>query len=441
MNKYLRKCVQVGVLGFCAHTVIFSTAVAPSYAAEDKSEKVSAKVGKPLKKARDSMTAKKWQEALAAIKEAQAIADKTPTEEAIINEMLAYIQINLKDYSGAAATYEKMLAANQFKPEDVPKRLQSISQLYLSVKNYPKSIQYAERYLKENGADLEILRQVGETYYLANDFPKAEATAQTLLQTAQKKGLKAKEEWLKLLLSAQYKQDKKSEIVQTLERLLVSYPSDQYWSNMFTYANDSSFSDRQIIIYLRLMHARGLMDTTEYIEMSELSLAVNNPGDAKAFLEEGFAKGKLGVGAQKDRETKLLNLAKQQAAEDVASLPALEKEALTKPNGEALVRIGEAYLGHGQYQNAIKAFEQGLKKGGIRNQDDVHINTGFAHLKQGEKDKAIKSFQAVPATSKLALVSRLYAIHANSPAPAAAAPAAPAAPATPAATKAAPKKS
>lgn len=413
MNNYLRKCIQVGVLGFSAHTLVFNPFVAPAFAAE-KTEKVSAKVGKPLKKARELMVAKKWPEALAQTREVAAIADKTPSEEAIVNEMLAYIMMNLKDYAGAAATYEKMLAANQFKPEEVPKRQLSLSQLYLSAKNYPKSIQYGEAYLKTNSADLEVLRQVGETYYLNNDFAKTEILAQTLLQTAQKQNVPVKEEWLKLLLSAQYKQDKKSAIVATLERLLASYPSDQYWSNVFIYASDSSFSDRQIMIYLRLLHERGLMDTHDFIEMAELALAVNSPGDAKAYLEEGFKLGKLGAGEQKTRETKLLTLAKQQAAEDVATLGALEKEALAKPTGEALIKIGEAYLGHGQFHSAINAFEQGLKKGGIRNPDDIYINTGFAHLKLGEKDKAIQAFQSVPAGSKLALMARLWAIHAAS---------------------------
>ncbi len=328
--------------------------------------------------------------------------------------MLSYIMMNLKDYAGAVAVYETMLAKNQFAPADVPKRVLTVSQLYFSLKNYPKSIQYGERYLKENGADLEVQRQIAEAYYLQNNFAKSEEATQTLLKTAQQKGVAVKEDWLKLLLSAQYKQDKKKEIVGTLERLLLSFPSDQYWSNVFTYANDSTFSDRQIITYLRLMHARNLMGHDEFVEAAELSLAVNNPGDAKAFLEDGFAKGKLGVGAAKDREVKLLNLAKKQAAEDVGLLPSLEKEAAAKAEGEPLVRIGEAYLGHGQYQNAINALTKGLAKGGVKSADDVRINTGIAYLGLKKKDEAIKEFKAVPATSKMALLARLWAIHAAS---------------------------
>lgn len=410
---HMRKYLLIGLLSFCSQAVIFTSAVNVAQAAE-KTEKVSAKVGKPLKKARDLMAQKKWKEALAATQEVAAMPGKTPTEEAIVNETLAYCMMNLKDNAGAVAVYEKMLAANQFKLEDVPKRHLTVSQLHLSLKNYPKSIQYAQLYLKQNSEDLEVQRLLAETYYLNNDFVNSEATTQTLLKTAKQKGVPITEEWLKLLLSAQYKQDKKAEIVSTLERLLVDFPNAQYWSNMFTYAADSSFSDRQIMMYLRLMHARDLMTQNEYIEMAELALATNSPGDAKTYLEEGFSKGKLGTGEQKDREIKLLNLAKKQAAEDIASLPSLEQEAATKPTGEALVKIGEAYLGHGQYQNAINAFSKGLQKGGIKNQDDVHINMGTAYLALNKKGEAIQAFKVVAANSKLALMSRLWTIHAGS---------------------------
>ena len=416
VTKHFRTFLQVGLISICSYAVVSVGTSVPAYAAAKAAEtqQVSAKVGKPLKKARELMAAKKWKEALAQTKEAEAITGKTPAEDAVINEMLAYCMMNLKDYAGAAATYEKMLAANQFKPEEVSKRLLTISQLYFSLKNYAKTIQYSERYLKDNANDLEVMRQVAEAYYLQNNFARSEQATQALIKAAKQKGTAVQEDWLKLLLSAQYNQDKQKDIITTLEALLTSYPSDQYWSNMFKYASDSTFTDRQIITYLRLMHAKGLMGQSEYVEVAELALATTNPGDAKFFLEDGFAKGKLGVGATKDREVKLLALAKKQAAEDVAVLPSLEKEALSKPTGEALVKIGEAYLGHGQYQNAINAFTKGLAKGGIKIQDDVNINLGIAYIGLNKKDEALKAFKSVPATSKLALLSRLWAIHAAS---------------------------
>lgn len=413
-NKMIR-LLRVAVLGVCSCVAIAPLVSQHAFAAKAaETQQVSAKVGKPLKKAQELMAAKQWKEALAKTKEVAAMEGKNPAEEAIINEMLAYSMMNLKDYSGAVNVYETMLAAGQFKPEDVPKRVLTMSQIYFALKNYPKSIQYGERYLKDAGTDLEVLRQVAQAYFLQNDLAKTEVYTQRLIDTAKKQGKPVEEDWLKLLMSSQHKQNKKVEVIATLERLLASYPNDQYWSDMFTYLlQGSSFSDGENIIYLRLVQQANMLQPDEYIELAELSLAITNPGEAKAILEEGFTKGVLGKGESKDRDLKLLAMARTQAAEDLNSLPSIEKEAAAKPTGEALVKVGEAYLGHGKYENAIAAFTKGLAKGGIKNKDETNLNLGIAYLRLNKSAEAIQAFNAVPATSKLALMSRLWVIQAG----------------------------
>jgi tetratricopeptide (TPR) repeat protein len=414
-TKEMVRFLRIAVLGICSCMAIAPLVSQSAFAAKAaETQQVSAKVGKPLKKAREFMDAKQWKEALAKTKEVAAIQGKNPTEEAIVNEMLAYCMMNLKDYAGAVGVYETMLAAGQFKQEDVPKRILTMSQIYFALKNYPKSIQYGERYLKEAGADLEVLRQVSQAYYLQNDFAHAGEYTQRLIDAAQKQGKPAEEDWLKLLMSTQHKQNKKTEVVATLERLLASYPNEQYWSDMFTYLlQGSSFSDGENIIYLRLVQKANLLQPGEYVELAELSLAVTNPGEAKAILEEGFTKGVLGKGESKDRELKLLAMARIQAAEDLTLLPSIEKEAAAKPTGEALVKVGEAYLGHGKYENAIAVFTKGLAKGAVKNKDEANINLGIAYLRLNKSAEAIKAFNSVPVSSKLALMSRLWVIQAG----------------------------
>lgn len=414
--NFFRRSLHVGLISLCSCVAFSSISMPQAFAAKNTNEtqQVSAKVGKPLQQARKLMDEKKWKEAIAKTKEVQAIANKTPLEEALINEMLAYCMINLKDYAGAVAIYETMLAGNQFKAEDIPKRILTMSQIYFSLKNYPKSITYGERYLKEVGADLDVMRQVSQAYYLQNNFVRAEDYAKNLIASAKKQGKPVQENWLQLLLSSQHKQNKKSEMVSTLELMLASYPSDAHWSDMFMHVlSDTTFSDRQSIIFLKLVQKTNLMEPNEYIELAELSLAVANPGDAKLILEEGFNKGVIGKGESKDRELKLLGLARAQAAEDIKTLPTIEKEAATKPTGEALLKIGEAYLGHSQYENAIAAFNKGIAKGGIKMQDEAYINIGIAYLGLKKPEEAIKAFKSVPDTSKLARLSRLWVIHAG----------------------------
>ena len=413
-NKMIR-LLRVAVLGVCSCVALSPLVSLHAFAAKAaETQQVSAKVGKPLKKAQELMAAKQWKEALAKTKEVAAMEGINPAEQAIINEMLAYCMMNLKDYAGAVGVYETMLAAGQFKAEDVPKRVLTMSQIYFALKDYPKSIQYGERYLKEAGADLEVMRQISQAYYVQNDFAHAEVYTQRLIDTAKKQGKPVEEDWLKLLMSTQHTQNNKTEVVATLEHLLASFPNDQYWSDMFTYLlQGSSFSDGENIIYLRLVQQANLLQPDEYVELAELSLATTNPGEAKAVLEEGFTKGVLGKGESKDRDLKLLAMARTQAAEDLAGLPSIEKEAAAKPTGEALVKVGEAYLGHGKYESAIAAFTKGLAKGGIKNKDETAINLGIANLRLNKSADAIKAFNTVPVSSKLALMSRLWSIQAG----------------------------
>ncbi len=414
-NKKVLRLLRIALLGVCSSMAIAPLVSQPVFAAKAaETQKVSSKVGKPLKQARELMDAKKWKEALAKTREAAAVEGKNSTEDALINEMLAFCMINLKDYASAVAVYETMLAGGQFKKEDEPKRVLTMSQIYFSLKNYPKSIELGERYLKVASGDLDVIRQVSQAYYLQNNFAKAGEYAQRLIDSAKKQGKPVEEDWLQLLMSCQHKQNKKVEVVATLEQLLAAFPNEKYWSDMFTYLlQGSSFSDRQNIIYLHLVKQANMLQPDEYVELAELSLAVTNPGDAKAILEEGFSKGLLGKNQSKDRDLKLLSMAKTQAAEDLKLLPSIEKEASAKPTGDALVKVGEAWLGHGQYENAIAALSKGLTKGGIKVQDETNINIGIAYLGLNKPAEAIKSFNSVPASSSLALMSRLWVIQAK----------------------------
>ena len=67
-------------------------------------EKISAKVGKPLKAAQDAIQAKNWDAANAAIAEANALEGKTPYETYMTNEMAWYVLLQQKKYPEAEAT-------------------------------------------------------------------------------------------------------------------------------------------------------------------------------------------------------------------------------------------------------------------------------------------------------------------------------------------------
>ncbi|MEY4590202.1 MAG: hypothetical protein RL497_2278 [Pseudomonadota bacterium] len=404
----MRKALQGALITLASATAVVALLPNTALAAKSAGE-VSAKVGKPLQEAKDLMAAKKFKEAIGKVKEADAMPDKKPVEETLINEMLSYLYLQTKDYTSALNVYESMLAKNQFAPGDVNKRILTMSQLYLSMKNYPKSLQYAERYLKEVGQDAEVSRQIAQTYYIQNDFAKTADLASKYIKASANSAKPPSEDWYKLWMSSLFKQNKTTEAADVQEQVLGMYPSQSYWEDMFKYVQkESSFNDRQNIIMYRLMDAVAIAKGPVLKDAAELSLASGNPGDAKYFLEKGINSGEL----KDEREKKLLAKSTSDAAADLPMLASIEKEAAGKPTGEPLVKIAEGYLGHRQYEKAIEAFTKGLAKGKISFQDETTVNLGIAYLGAKKQAEAIKTFKSVPATSKVARLSRLWASYA-----------------------------
>ena len=282
-----------------------------------------------------------------------------------------------------------------------------MSQGYLYIKNYPKALTYSEMYLKEVGPDAAISMQIAQIYMVQKDNAKAADYAGKHIKAAAAAGKPASEDWYKVWKSAIYQQNKIPEYTDALEQTLAAYPTADYWAEMITYVNkESAFNDRQALIQMRLIDAVGLATEKTYIAMAELSLAAANPGDAKAALEKGMAKGLI----KGEREKKLLAKATADATGELASLASIEKQAAAGANGEALVKVGEGYLGQSQFDKAVELISKGLTKGGVSFKDEATLNLGIAYLGAKKQADAIKAFKSVPASSKVARLSRLWAI-------------------------------
>ena len=89
------------VLGVTTALLLPATAMAQ--------QKVGPAVGKFLKTAQDAIQRKKWDQALAAIKQAQAVEPKTAFEQYKINELLWYVYLQQGKNLDAARLLEQQM--------------------------------------------------------------------------------------------------------------------------------------------------------------------------------------------------------------------------------------------------------------------------------------------------------------------------------------------
>ncbi len=389
-------------------------------AGEPAGPSIGPKVGKPMKAAQDAMKAKNWPEALAKVKEAQAIEGKTPFEEYQINEFLGYILINQKDFAGAAAAFEKNVNSGQVPAAELTNKLKTVAQLTFQTKQYAKSADYAGRYLKASPGDTDMQVLLAQAYYLQKNYKQAIDGINPAIAATERAGKKPDENWLLLLMRSNYELNDAAGISTSLEKLVRHYPKPEYWDGLLATMRKGSGeaagsqSDRLNLGLYRLMQETGTLKRAEdYVEMGQLAIEAGVPGEAQTVIEAGFANKVLENG-DKARNERVLAAAKKQVAEDRAALAQLDKEARASATGQADVAVGQAYLSYGQYDQAIEALSRGIKEGSLLLPDEAQISLGIAYLKKGQKDQAQAAFKAVKADSQWARLAGLWSLRASS---------------------------
>ena len=391
----------------------------PAAAADDKSKgpTVSRDLAKPLKAAQDALNAKKYPDAIAKLKEAEANPKKTPYDEHIINELSAVAYARTGNYAEAEKAFEAQVNDGFLQQSEIPQRVKAVAQLNYQLKNYDKAIEYGNRAIKGGFADEDINIVVGQSYYLKGDWKGTLKFEEGLVDSDIKAGRTPKDQALQLILSSCVKMEDADCETKALEKLVAYYPKPDYWKQLlYTMAQDKATnqSDRTTLQLYRLMsEVDVLARPDEYTEMAQLAIEQGSPGEAVKILEKGFQKGVFADQRTKDKNQRLLDSAKKTAATDEASLPKTEKDADASPTGDKDVGVGFAYLGYGQYDKASDLLSKGLSKGGVKSEPEARLLLGIAQLKAGHKDEAVKTFHAVKGDPSLERLANLWSLHAK----------------------------
>lgn len=375
-------------------------------------EKLTAReqVGRPVQAAEQLLKQKRPKEALAKLREADAVPGKTAYEVYVIEGTRAVAMLDSGDYPGTIKALEAVLATGIVPPAEALKRVETLVQLNYQIKNYAGAIAYGERYDKEGGTEQGPRLLMAQAYYLQEDFAGAARTSRALIQQDQRAGRKTGESLLQLLASSEFKNKNEAGYRDALKLLVANYPKKEYWRDLLSSVQrQPGFADRLALDLDRLMAATDTLETqAQYMEAAQLALQAGLPGDAKALLDKGYAAGVLGKGAGAERQQRLAVLASKQSEEDIKTLPQLAQEADAAPNGLAWVTLGEAYASYRRDDDAIAAFEKGLKKGGLKHPEDVKLHLGIACLRAGKKDKAEAALGAVAGTEGARELAQLW---------------------------------
>jgi hypothetical protein len=415
--------VTVRLLAAAAASAILLSAGLSSpvaHAADQKSDKaaekkVSKSASKPLKAAKDAADAKKYPEALDKLKEADALPDKTPYDQHVINELFGFVYVHTQQYPEAAKALEAGLSDGFLEEGEISNRLKALAQVNYQIKNYDKAIEFGNRIIKAGQGDDDMVTLVSQAYYIKGDYKGTLAFVNEYNDAQIKAGKTPKEQSLNLALSSCLKLDDNACATKALERMVAFYPKPDYWQNLlYSLFQQEGQTDKSLLqVYRLAAEVDVLKRPDDYIEYAQLAMDAGSPGEAQSILEKGMAKNVFTDPKLADRNKRLLDNAKKQAEADRASLDKIAKDAAAGKSGDKDVSIGLAYISYKQYDKAVEAITRGLSKPGVQNMGEANLLLGIAQLGAGHKEEAQKAFNAVKGDPKLERIANLWSLHAR----------------------------
>ncbi|HEX5131299.1 MAG TPA: hypothetical protein VFX92_02300 [Candidatus Krumholzibacteria bacterium] len=382
-------------------------------------QKISKQIAKPMKAAMEAQTARKWNEVLAKVKEAEAVpGPKSAFDLYYMAEIRGYAYHNLRQDGEAARELESGLGSPCMPEAKKLDRYKNLVGLYAALRNYPKVIEYSSRALKlSRDPDMQVA--LAQAYYQSGNNKEAARVMNELLD---QNGVKPKEQQLVLVVNACKNANDNNCVSRAYEKLVTYYPKPEYWSNLMTAITKTQLNDVQQLNFMRLgVHVKVLKRPDDFKEMAQLGLEEKLACESQSVLETGFTNKVFVEKRDVDVNTRLLAAAKKECAADKAALPANETAAKAAASGDALVKVGAQYLAAGDPAKAAAAIQAGIAKGNLaagdppnqaQRSDEAYILLGIAQLRNNNKDAAKKAFGAVKKDPTMVRIAKLWGLDA-----------------------------
>lgn len=387
------------------------TGLVPAAHAEEggKSNAVRAEVGKPIQAALDLIKSKKGKEALAKVRDAEAVKDKTPYEAYLTERVKGQVYAASGDSLAAARAFEAAAGMAGAPAAERATMMTAAAGQYYGARDYAKASALASRAIKDGNNDPAMRTIYVQSLYLSGDYA---GTVKALAPEVQGKG-KPSEESLQMLAQAYLKLNDQAGYAKTVEKLLTSYPKKEYWQSVIYDAKQrGGLGDRLALDLSRLQRATGtIRSAAEYEDAIALALQQGYPIEAKTVIDEGTAAKVLGQGAEADRHRRLADMTAKQLAEDKKTLGSQDAQAAAAKDGAAQVSVGFNYVLHGQADKGLAMMEAGIAKGGLKRPDDEKLRLGYAYYLAGKKAKAVQTMKSVSGKDGAATLAGLWVIY------------------------------
>lgn len=376
------------------------TLAPPTFAREKKADvpqgpKLTLGVQKALIAAQAAQKAGDNAGALAQLRIAEAVPERTPTDNFYINNIKIGVAQATKDNAVLKEGLEGALATGQANTVQTVSFTRALARLAVQANDFQSAEQYYAQLAQLQPNDAEVVSDLAKIYVKNRRVPEAMATLKQAITTVEASGKKPEEGLYGSRLQLAYDNKLTSEVDPAAQALVKAYPSGKNWeAALDTFRLNAKLDEQGELDTYRLQRAAGaLTGQGQYLDYANVAQQRGLPAEAKAILDEGVSKKVIDTSRPSYVDLRRV-LPAAKVATDRASLPSLERQANGSSTGKLSRATADGYLSHGEYAKAAALYKQALTKGG-ENSDMVNTRLGFALAMSGDKAGAQAAFKAV----------------------------------------------
>lgn len=406
-----RIAVLFAAIGFAAAPELTNIAANQAYAQES----MRPEIGRIVQAAGELYKAKKFREALSKIHEADSVGGKTVNENFTIERMRLSIASAAGDNDTVIRSAETIVSANKLGGKEQLQMIQVLANAYFKAGNFGKAAQWYNRYYADGGTDQSLRPYLIQAMSQSGDSAKAMKEINAELAADEKSGRTPSLTNLEYLANDALKRKDMATYSSALEKMVSFHGKKEFWVNLLNnIERKPGYSERLKLDLMRLKLALGqITKTSDYMDMSLFAIQAGYPAEAIKVIDAGYKAGALGEGKDAERHKRLRDMANKTQTETQSGLAASEAEAKAAKDGNGLVNIGYGYVTGGQVDKGLAMMEEGIAKGGLKQEEDAKLHLGVAQLQAGKKANAIKTLKTVRGTDGTADLARYWIIYAN----------------------------
>ena len=407
--KTVQRSIAAAALLLGTGTAIVAT---PATAREKKAEeakgpKLTPAVQNALASAQKKEQAGDNAGALADLRTAEAVPNRTATDNFYIANIKIGIAQKTKDNALLKEALEGAIATGQTSPEQTTQFERALAELAYNAKDYAGATHYFQMIVAANPNDTDAATNLAimATNNRAMSATDRLAAIRNAIAVSERQGKKPDEALYNNELAIAFDGKLQGEAETAAKSLITAYPSPKNWeSAIYAFKGTRKLDDQTVIDTYRLQRATGsLTGGGEYLDYAQEAQIRGLPAESRAVLTEGVSK-KL-VDPTKPNYLELSRtVSPAKIAADRASLARLEGQARSAPTGKLADATADGYLSQADYAKAADLYRLALSKGGV---DTARTNTrlGIALAMSGDKAGADAAFKAVSGEPRADLAS------------------------------------